>query len=323
MAIVNTSGTPIVRADLGEAYKEYVMAPETYIGVRVLGSYPVARKAAKWPKVLREQYLRAAEGIVRAAGAHYSRGKVKTEDLFYQCKERGREEKLPHEERALYASEYDAEMVTTEEAVNKVVLNQEIAIAAMIFDGTTNFTVGNGRRTDVTTAWALPAADIIGDVVDAVEKVRQRTGMDADTLVIGKAVIPYFLKNTAIRDAIKYTELAGVEAIKRSLSALFGLEKILIGGGVQNTANDGATPVISDIWSPIWASVCKTASPGDSLARPSLGRTLFWTNDADTESALVEEYEEAQTRSTIYRARSNAAEIFTDLGLAQLLDIAA
>ena len=321
--IVHSTTDPVSRLDLGEAFLQYVLAPDTYIGTHVMASAPVTRKSGVWPSVLRAQFLRGAASVVRAPGAAYSRGHIKTGELTYACVERGHEVPLPDSERSLWSHEFDAEIAIMAEAFNKIVMAQEIAIAAAVFDGTTNFTVANGLRTDVAAAWSTASTDILGDVATAREAVRQRTGMDPDTMTVGAGVIPFFLKNTAIRAALPNSVLQSVEGIVAALPALFGLDKILVGKGVQNTAGDALTPVYADIWGSGWCSIGRTAAPGSSLATPCFGRTLFWIDDADTDSALAESYREPQTRSTIYRARSNADELMVDTSQMQLLDIAA
>lgn len=320
--VVHAAGDPAVRLELGMAFREYVMDPNDFIGVQVLGSYPVRRKVGKWPKLLKEHFLRAAERVKRAAGTNVSRSGIKSDDLTYTCVQRAHETKIPQEDLELYSSEYEVEQAALEHAFHKVVLDQEVDIAAAIFDGTTSFTVANGRRTDVTTAWGTASADIIGDVQSAKESVRSRTGNNPNTLIIGAAVVPMLMKNSGLRDALKYTERAGIEAMKAALGALLGLDRILIGGAVQNTANEGATASIADIWGSGWAAIARTAAPGSSLATPCIGRSLFWIDDANTETAMVEQYREPGTRSNVYRALSHADELLTDLDQLQLLDIA-
>ena len=319
----HAAGDPVARLELGMAYREYVMAPDNFIGTRILGSFPVRRKIGKWPKFLKEHFLRAAARVKRAPGTNASRSGIKSDDLTYTCVQRMHEVKIPVEDFHLYENEYDVEEAALDHAFFKVVLDQEIDIAAAIFDGTTSFTTANGRRTDVATAWSAPGSDIIGDVQDAVETVRQRTGMRPKTMVVGSGVMPYFLKNTAIRAALPNTMLTSVDAIRAALPMIFGVDQVLEGKGVYNSAEEGAPASITDIWSSDWCAIAHTAGPGASLAQPCVGRSLFWVDDANTESAMVEQYPERATRSEVYRAMSNADELLIDLDQLQLLDIAA
>ena len=295
----HAAGDPVARLELGMAYREYVMAPDNFIGTRILGSFPVRRKIGKWPKFLKEHFLRAAARVKRAPGTNASRSGIKSDDLTYTCVQRMHEVKIPVEDFHLYENEYDVEEAALDHAFFKVVLDQEIDIAAAIFDGTTSFTTANGRRTDVATAWSAPGSDIIGDVQDAVETVRQRTGMRPKTM------------------------LTSVDAIRGALPMIFGVDQVLEGKGVYNSAEEGAPASITDIWSSDWCAIAHTAGPGASLAQPCVGRSLFWIDDANTESAMVEQYPERATRSEVYRAMSNADELLIDLDQLQLLDIAA
>lgn len=309
------------RLDLGEAMWEFLFSPADFIGSRLYASFGVPKKSASFPKIRREDLLKPGSKVKRAPKAKYERDGFSPEDDSYTCVERGHEIPLDESDIAFYASDFDAEMVAAEMALWRVLYDQEQDIANTVLDGTTTYTVANGRRTDITTAWSNVAATIISDVVTAVESVRSRTGTKANTLAIGAAVLPFLLKNTEIRDAISPTRLPGVDAILAALAALFGLDQVLIGNGVYNSAKKGQSFAKSDIWTSGWAVVARCAMPGQNLATPCVGRTLYWTAESN-ESALIEDYIEPQTRSKVIRARSFATEKEIDPDFQQLLDIA-
>lgn len=320
--IVQSGSYANPRLDLGQAFMEHMWQPADMIGLGVYAPIGVTRKEGTFSKINRESLLRPGRTPKRAAKSPYERDGFEAEDQAYACVERGHEVPVDASDVNFYRNDFDAEMVAARLALWRVLYDQENDIATSVLDGTVTFTVANGRRTDVATAWGLPAATIIGDVQSAKEAVRGRTGLEANTLAIGAGVVPFLLKNSEIRESLKYVELASIDAIKNALRAVLGLDNVLIGKAVTNSAKEGQPFSKSDVWSNIWAAVCRTAPAGSGMDMPSVGRTLFWTSDTPTESALIEDYVEAQTRSRVIRARSFAAELEIDPDFEQLLDIA-
>ena len=319
MGIGYAGAYSIPRVDLGEAFQEYMFSLEQFIGMRLFTTMDVNRKEAQFAKITRENQLRN-ENLRRSAGSAYSRGTFEGEDDNYRCEEYGFESPLDDSERALYANDFDAEDEATKLAFWKLMIAYEIRVST-IMQGA-DFTVANGRRTDVAIAWTAPQADIIQDVLGAVETVRARVGMKPDTFWCASSSIRDLIVNQGIRDSIVHTQRPTVAEVLGALASLFDVRQIVIGGQVQNTALEGQAAVIADVWGArLWAGVCITAPAGSGLRSPCVGRTIYWRDDSPSD-VTVEEYREEQVRSTIYRARHNVDEKLMDTSYAQLLDIA-
>lgn len=312
-------GTP--RLDLGRAMLEYIFEESAFVGTQVLPIFKTPRKAATFAKITAESLLTPGD-VKRAPRSAYNRGEIEAEDQSFECVERGFEHPLDRSERALYANDFDAELQASRAAMWKVLYDQEQDIANAVLN-TTTFTTGNGKRTDVSTAWSTASADIAGDVHDAVETIRQRTGVMGDRmrLVVGAGVLPFLLGNTGLKGLIGNSTDKTVAEILNKAGALMGLGGILVGKGVYNSAKAGQSASITDIWGSGWASVVVVPNNAQDLSEPCLGRTMLWTADTP-EAVMIEEYAEPQTRSDIYRARVHADELIIDSSFAQLLDIA-
>lgn len=311
------------RVELGEAFKEYMFNTDDFIGTRVLSLLPSSRKKGSFSSLKREKLLQVVSEnkLKRGPKSAYARAGWEGADKEFDCKEYGIEVPSDHVEEAFYANDFDAALAASEIAWSILMLGHEQRVRDLVFN-TTTFTTVNGLRTDVSAAWSAAATDIIADIQDAKEVVRQRTGMNPNALVVGAGVVPYFLKNAGIKSAMPDTQEKNVEAIKRALAAIFGLEHILVGGTVKNTAKEGQAASITDVWDTAFASVATIAPSGGSVITPCLGRTVLWTEDSP-DAVMTEEYEEPQTRSTIYRTRHHTDELLLDASFAQLLDIAA
>lgn len=321
MGILHEGAYGSPRLDLGEAVLEYMLQQDEFIGTKVFPIFRTQRKAAEFTAITIESWLRRGANVKRAPKTSYERDEFEVEARSYSCVERGHEAQLDDSERALYQHDFAAEVACSKLAMRRVLLDQEIDIAAAVLDGTTTFTVANGRRTDVATAWSTKTADIIEDVLAAREAVRNRIGAYGDAMAIGAPVLTSLLKNTGLRSAIGSDMDKSIGVIMDRLKQLLGLEEIFVGKAVYNSADEGQAYTGADVWGSGWALVFKRTREGDPLQEPHFGRTMLWTEDSP-EAVMVEDYPEAQTRSHVYRARNHCDEYMGDPRFAQLLDIA-
>lgn len=315
---VNASSYTNPRLDLGQAVW---LAPESqdFIALSILPRFEVQVKAANFSAVTRASLLERGGNVKRASGAAYSRSDFGTTDLSYACVERGEEQKLPDDQRNLYAQDFDAEVVAARQAMHKVMLDLEIDVAAQI-QNTTTWT-----SSDLTTngdTWSTISSDIIGDVISAAEIVAGNTGLQPNTLIVSRATFANMLKNTALRANINPTQIPRLDMMPELIAGILGLERILVGRGVYNSNAEGLANSSTDIWSASYATVAHLPKEGSGLESPGLGRTFSWVLDApDAGGVVVEEYREEQTRSTIYRARNYLAPVVFDAYFAHLIDI--
>jgi hypothetical protein len=102
------------------------------------------------------------------------------------------------------------------------------------------------------------------------------------------------------------------------LSAALGLPKILIGNGLKQTADEGQTSSLEQIWNDEYAMVCKTAG-GMDFRRPCVGRTFHWNADGSTPNGIAETYREEAIRAEIMRFRMQCGPKILYSECAQLL----
>lgn len=313
-----SGGLSTPRVDLGVAFMEHMGQIGMFIARSILKAVSVPRQAAKYPKLKRSSMLRP--GVVkRAAGAGYNRFGIDATDGSYSCEERGAEAVIDDRLRSVYSNEFDLELESTKQAAEKVLLDQEIDVAAACQDAVTNFPSGDSTLYTDGGTWSTASTDIIGDIQAAKEKVRRLTGMDANTLVLSEPQFLNILKNDDILlrfpGAPKVTE----DMLIANLSAIFGLKKVLRGKAVKNTASEGETAVLSDVWSSSYALVCVTAD-SPSLMEPCLGRTFVWSQQSQ-EELIVETYRDEEKRANVVRARQDTDEVIHDTSFGHLIKI--
>ncbi|MBX3465291.1 MAG: hypothetical protein KF878_00140 [Planctomycetes bacterium] len=310
-------GSP--RLDLGEAVMEYMIQQDEFIGLQVFPIYKVDRKTGEFSVITLESWLRPGQNVKRAPKTSYARDGFEAKPRQYECVERGHEAQLDESERRHYQHDFAAEVACSKLAMRRVLVDQEVDIAGIV-QSQSIFTTGNGLRTNVTTEWDDPDADIIGNVLDGREAVRNRVGAYADAMSIGARTLTAMLKNKAIRAALGSDKDKTIQIILDRFKALLGLEEIFVGKAVYNAADEGQPYQGADIWSPNFVSVFKRSREGDPLQQPHFGRTMLWVEDSP-EAVMVEDYPEAQTRSQVYRARNHCDEMLGDARFAQLLQV--
>lgn len=92
------------------------------------------------------------------------------------------------------------------------------------------------------------------------------------------------------------------------LAQVFDLDFVFVAGGSKNTAAEGQTATVGQIWSSSYAMVCRVATSSD-FREPCIGRIFHWAEDGSTIGGTVESYREEQTRSNIVRARHDVDEL--------------
>jgi len=310
-------GTP--RLELGVAAQEFIDAQDAFIGTKLFPIFKSRLKAATYPAITRESVTRR-DDTKRSARGTYNRITIGAKDRSFNCQEHGLEGPLDDGVRKLYANDFDAELQITQATTRKVLIEQEARIAAKAFD-TAVFT-GAALYTNVSgSPWATAATDIIGQIRTGKGKVRTNSGMEANALICDKTNIDYMLSNTGIKAAIQYVSALTEQNLLNALAGLFGLEKILVGKAVYNSAKEGQAFAGTGVWGSTYALLAIVPNNAQDLSLPSVGRTILWTEDSP-ENATVESYRDEDARSDIFRVRQHTDEQLIDPYFGHLLKVA-
>jgi hypothetical protein len=313
-----TYATP--RPDLGAAYEEYQDDPEfsQFIADQVAPRCRTPVQKGSYSSITRETALKTADAK-RATGA-YNRISIGAEDKSFSCEEFGLEGEVDDRKRKFFATDFDLEAATLRQVMRRLKIAQEIRVAALLFSAT--WTGGGASLyTDVSAApWDAAASDAIGHVLAAKVKVRQNCGMEPNALILGIAQRDNLLGNTAIKARFPGAAIVTDEMLRANLAAIFGLRKLIVGGAVYNSADEGLTASLADIWGDDYAMVGIVGEKDDPIDRPSVARTFVWTPE-NAEDLIVEQYREEQVRADILRARHDVDEVVIDSGLGHLLKV--
>jgi len=302
------------REDLADALHEFDFSGEGFVASDVLPDRPVQKEAAYISVVTRENLKRAV--VVHKNGAAFNRINLALEDMSYVCKDYGLESVLTDRDRANYATDIDGESETVMQVKHHLLIEKEIRAKDLLFNTTT--WAGATLFTDVSAApWDAAASDAIAHVLAAKEKVRALTGVNPDSMLIGAKTMANLLGNTGIKarfpGALLLTELM----IRQNMANIFGLANLYVGGKVYDSAAEGQTAVVADIWADDYALIFKRLT--GSLASSGLGRNIIWTGMPQAEQVI--QYREVQTAGDIFRIQEYAIEKVFDASFAHLLQV--
>ena len=314
-----TSSTTLQRPDLGAIAYEYSLTAlqRGLIADAIFPLFPVTEKSADYPVIPNEAMLKIPD-LRRSPKGGYNRDDFEFETDTYSCKEYGKESPVDDVERKLYSRYFDAEEVATLRATNMLLRAREKRVSSQVFNATTfaSYTGAVSTEWD-TSATCTPRAD----VQDAIVSIRNATGAMANTAIMAWSVFQNVLISADFKSHVQYTTpvlTLPLDVQKRLVAQYMNIDNILVGNSVYDSANEGQSQSISDIWDDEYCMVAQLATNGRDLREPCLGRTFLWTEDSP-DILVTEQYREEATRGDIYRVRHHLDEEFVFLGAGYLL----
>ena len=241
-----------IRQELAVAIVEGEGAVQGLIGKKILPDFPITKRTAHLIKATLADTLGLrilTDKYVRAPGTKFERAVAKFGDDTLTVTLRGVEIVVPNETEMDFAGFLDVEAFFCARFGQTSALTQEFLIASAIFN-TTNF----GAATNSTVAYTLAnlaTISFISDVIAAVRRVRA-LGEQPNTVAMSGPVYERVRQAATVQGYVAGTLRPGMEAdVNTILMALreYGIEQVLVGNGYYNTAADGATPVLSQLWS--------------------------------------------------------------------------
>lgn len=200
-------------------------------------------------------------------------------------------------------------------ATDKIDLNKEIRLANLILNDTT----WSGGSEDAEGGWAASGSNtFLTDVRARIKTIHSSTGIRPNSLVIDFGTWNSLLEESTLLDKIKHTQ-TGV--VTQDLVASFlGLERLLIGSAVKNTAKeaaDGTDATMRYVWE-------KNSGKGSAFLfyapmRPGLRKpsALYQARTPINGSAReIRRYREEAERQDVYEVNEETDMIATatDLG---------
>lgn len=261
-----------IRQELSVAIVEGENARQDLIGKRILPDYPITRRNAHLIKATLADTLGlrtiSAAKYLRAPGTKFERAVAKFGGETVTVALRGMEIPVPNETQLDLAGFLDTESFFANRLGMMSALTQEELIANAIFAPATF-----GAATNSTVAYTaanLATMNPIGDIVASIRRVKAK-GEIPNTVVMSGPVFERIRFATSMLAYIAGTLRPGMDVTANTLAmalAEYGIKQVLIGDQYVNTAADGATPVLSQIWSNAYIWVGRT---GDTFGTDQKG----------------------------------------------------
>lgn len=305
------------RPDLTQVIQQYAIQPDTYaheMGAPVAG---VENQKGLVSVVTRASMLRVTS-LDRAPDGGYSRIDDQFDAMAYECRDKGKEYPLSVGEQN--PPGLDLEMhaagtlaVTVRQAAEQMFVNT--------LQDTEVFNDSDGNATIPDVSWATSStATPVNDIGVAVDKVRDATGIPANTVIMSGAQMRYLLNSSQIATKIAGVVIQTPALVKQYLAGLLGVEQVIVSNAIGNTNKTPGSFTASSLWGTQYVMVCLLATPGAPLQVPSLVRTLEWTGDSN--GWMADRYYEDASRQWVLRARRNIQMKVIDPAFGCLVDIA-
>jgi hypothetical protein len=255
----------------------YAQDKANYIAAAAFPLVPVQKQGDRYFQFDKGDLLRD-EAQVRAPGTESAGSGVAIDNTpNYFCDKYAYHEDIDDDRRANADTPLVPDQEATEQVTQKLLTKREIEWASAYF-GTSKW------DTDLTGVDASPGANQFlqwddassnpaADIAVGAEAIRSATGYSPNTLVLGASVYAQLKNNSSVLERIKYTQKGVVTA--ELLAALFDVERVLVAKAVYNTAAEGQTASMADIFGKAALLLYAAKSPG--IRTPSAGYTFAWT----------------------------------------------
>jgi len=310
-----TNATARPREELGAVIREGRGINKLNIHSQILPALPVNKRTVHLvkAKIANAHTARILDDyFITAPGADVERMTMTLNDDSFTIAIRKREVQVPDEVEMDYADYLSVEQLAANNAAESVELTTEYLTSAAIMNATT-FGAGTNSIVDYTAA-NLATIDLVGDVYAAIERGVDQ-GEILNTIVLSQQVYNRIRQSTLLKNYVVSQLGRGYEVNQSNLQLAFadaGIEKVLIGRSVYNSAADGATPTMSRIWGNTYVWVGATGNSAtaqeDGISTiDGVGVNAFWDSYTPQNGYGVDTYREEKTESNIVRAKTSKA----------------
>ena len=255
---------------------------DVFIAPRILPYFLSNVSTATIPKHLRRSRV---ETLYKPRYGSFPRAQSEVSSETFACLEQGFEEPYDKRDIELYGSEDRAQMFLGTRAAHNTLLAHEKGVADSLFSTST---FGSGYNTAGAAAWDASTGKPLDDIADAKHEVQKRIGQFPDTIVFSAGAYTALQKNSQIQSNVR--AIAGQTSLDAGimlaldpnlLARVFGVRQVLIGAASYDSAAEGQTASMTNVWSDDYCLVCFVGANPDMPMTPSLGRTFVFAQSMD------------------------------------------
>ncbi len=277
-----------VLTDLSIGFKN-----ERFLWDKIAPAKESSEKSGTFIVYTRDYWFRRVTGGKRAPDGTYTRvGYGVTSDTF-NCLERGFEKLLDDATRKASQTPEELSVMDLQFLTNLIQMELEKDIAAACFVtsvwGTSTTLSGTGQWSD------FDVSDPIANCETAKRTIRRNTGAKPNVLFLGALAWEKLKEHPLILDKYKHTQKAIMT--EELVAAVLGLDELVVGDSVENTAAEGGTFAGADIWTDNALFLVRN-NPGLGVANGAY--TFIW-NEAGNVPWAAETYREDKSRGDVQR----------------------
>ena len=233
----------------------------------------------------------------RAPGAEANEVNFDLSHDSYYCDDHALESVIPDEERDNADAPLQPEVDRTEFLTDKIALNQEIRLAALLRD------LDSVPGTEIVNAaerWDQAAVDPVVLIEQARAAIVAATQTVPNVLVLPVDVYRKVRHNAKVIDRVRYARM-GV-AGPAELAQLFDVEEVVVPRAVRNTAAPGQDPALESVWGKDALLLSVPDRAGLKTVAPVL--TFVWTQAASgIGGTSVQTWREERRKASIVRVQ--------------------
>ena len=278
--------------------QKFMQDSSAFVGRRLFPLFFTALQAANYYVFNRENLLNAPANIRRGPASRYARQLMTLSGDSYSCQNYGVEEPVDDEERAKYGSAVDADNAAIRRGVGTILISHEMRVRDKIYN---SVAIPNSTP---ATKWDQAESTPIQDVRAMRESIHANCGMEATTLCVNRAVFNVLCDHPQILERIKYSERGVIT--REILAAVFGVEEVLVAGGVVNGAAEGLALNPGSIWGD--TVILAHVESAQDLSAPNFGRTFAWSQFTGPDGFVAFTYRQDEIDSDVQRVRQHCDE---------------
>jgi len=308
-----------MKPNLGDAKVDKILSQfsqmyrnENYICEKILPTLKVKEKSGKYAQYGKENLRTYTDQIFRAPGTRAMSMDYSVSQGDYLCRERSLEKLVPDEMVNNTDDPYDPKRDAVEFLMDAIWINQERALATTMSDNSvmTSYTTLSG-----TSQWSdYVNSDPLGDIRTGINAMRTAAVQKPNVMVLSYATYIKLIDHPDVREQVKYTNggQLGEDAFTSFLKKHFRLEDVYIADAVYNSADEGQTDSLADVWGKHAWLIYRTPRP--TLMKATFGLTLFDV------SRKVDTYREEPKLSDVVRQRYSYDQNMFDVNLAYFIE---
>ena len=260
----------------------YLQNAANFVAGQVFPNLPVQKQSDLY-YVFDRGYFNRDEAKKRAPGTEAAKVGFDLDTASYFADVWAVKHGIPDQIAANADAVLNLERAAAELVTHKMLIRREKDWAANYFTtgvwGTDISGVAASPGTDEVVQWSdQTSGDPIANIRSAKTDIMESTGFMPNTMVMSQRVLDALVDHPDIVDRIKYSGGVGntnpAVTTEQALSQLFGIPRLLVMRGVENTAAEGDSNVHSFIGGK--NALLTYAAPTPGIMTPSAGYSFSW-----------------------------------------------